>query len=152
MHFLFLLVVSYFYVVVTCGVYAGGFMLFNVHVKYLVSLVSYHGNFLCLCMKYQKDGGSVQDVEIKEVMDTWTLQMGYPVVTVTQSGNHISATQQRFLFNPHSNFTEEFTSPYGLVLLHVSIVLVIVSRNTAKNKLDGTKCGLNCSSILWIFL
>jgi len=67
-------------------------------------------------MKYQKEEASAKNVEIEEVMDTWTLQMGYPVVTVTQNGDRISATQQRFLFHPQSNFTEEFMSPYGLVL------------------------------------
>jgi len=51
-------------------------------------------------------------------MDTWTLQMGYPVVTVRRSDSQISATQQRFLYHPEANFTEEFTSPYGLVLIH----------------------------------
>jgi len=54
-------------------------------------------------------------------MDTWTLQMGYPVVTVRQSGNQISATQQRFLYRSHVNFTEEFTSPYGLELGYFSV-------------------------------
>ena len=68
-------------------------------------------------MKYQKEGDSATNVEIKEVMDTWTLQMGYPVVTVKQTGSHVSATQQRFLYHSQSNFTEEFTSPYGLVLV-----------------------------------
>jgi len=72
---------------------------------------------MCLCVKYRTEEDSSKNVEIKEVMDTWTLQMGYPVVTVRQTGNQISATQQRFLYNPQGNFTEEFTSPYGLVLL-----------------------------------
>jgi len=92
-----------------------------VHVK---SLVSY-----CIILwklQYQKEGDSTKDIKIKEVMDTWTLQMGYPVVTVRQSDNQISATQQRFLFNAHSNFTEEFTSPYGWVLFHFCDVIAIV--------------------------
>ena len=73
--------------------------------------------FSVLRVKYQKEGDSAKSVEIKEVMDTWTLQMGYPVVTVRQTGNRISATQHRFLFNSDANYTEEFTSPYGSVLL-----------------------------------
>jgi len=77
-------------------------------------------------LQYQKEGDSTKDIKIKEVMDTWTLQMGYPVVTVRQSDNQISATQQRFLFNAHSNFTEEFTSPYGWVLFHFCDVIAIV--------------------------
>lgn len=79
-------------------------------------------------MKYQKEDDPAKSVEISEVMDTWTLQMGYPVVTVSRSGSEISATQQRFLFNSHSNFTEEFTSPYGLVMmLHVYSMLIVFS-------------------------
>jgi len=64
-------------------------------------------------VKYRKEGSAARNIEIEEVMDTWTLQMGYPVVTVTWSGDRVTATQQRFLFHSESNFTEEFTSPYG---------------------------------------
>ncbi len=43
---------------------------------------------------------------MKEIMDTWTLQMGYPVVTITrdydsaESMIQFNATQERFLLNP----------------------------------------------------
>ncbi|XP_043934238.1 aminopeptidase Ey-like [Protopterus annectens] len=37
---------------------------------------------------------------IKEIMDTWTLQMGFPVVTVNTTNGEIS--QRHFLFNPES--------------------------------------------------
>jgi len=71
-------------------------------------------------MKYQKaDDSAAKNVEIEEVMNTWTLQMGYPVVTVTKSGNQISATQQRFLYHSQGNFTEEFSSPYRFVSLFI---------------------------------
>jgi len=78
-------------------------------------------------MKYRKEGDSAKNVEIEEVMDTWTLQMGYPVVTVRQNGDQVSATQQRFLFHPQGNFTEEFTSPYGLVLHFCRHILAVVT-------------------------
>lgn len=74
---------------------------------------------LCMRMKYRKEDNSANGVEIKDMMDTWTLQMGYPVVTVRRSGSQISATQDRFLYLSHGNFTEEFTSPYGLILYFV---------------------------------
>jgi aminopeptidase N len=60
--------------------------------------------------------GSGMNIEVKDVMDTWTLQMGYPVVTVSRHKNIVNATQERFLFNPRANLTEEFTSPYGCVV------------------------------------
>ncbi|KAM3940520.1 glutamyl aminopeptidase [Leptodactylus fuscus] len=45
---------------------------------------------------------------VKEVMDTWTRQMGYPVLNV-ESGNIVK--QQRFLLDPKAN-TSEPESPY----------------------------------------
>lgn len=54
------------------------------------------------------------DQPVKDVMDTWTLQMGYPMLEVKRSStNTVIATQQRFLLNPEANDTEEFTSPFG---------------------------------------
>lgn len=74
----------------------------------------------------QEDGTFV-DLTVKEVMDTWTVQMGYPVVTFTRWGAygnigivHIisrvygasggaSVHQERFLLNPsdRTNSTDE---------------------------------------------
>ncbi len=55
-----------------------------------------------------------KDIDVKAVMDTWTRQMGYPVVTVRRDGNTITASQSRFLYSPvNSTIKEEFTSEYG---------------------------------------
>ncbi|CAN2388886.1 angiotensin maturation [Pristimantis euphronides] len=48
------------------------------------------------------------DKPVKEVMDTWTRQMGYPVLNV-ESGNIVK--QQRFLLDPKANLSEP-ESPY----------------------------------------
>jgi len=106
--------------------------------------MSYYGNCLYICVKYQKEDDTVKSVDIKEVMDTWTLQMGYPVVTVTRTGSQISATQQRFLFSSQSNFTEEFTSPYGLVLLCIYNMVIPVRKNIMKNIPDVSTELLEC--------
>lgn len=47
-------------------------------------------------------------------MDTWTLQMGYPVVSVSEVGGDMILTQQRFLADPDANQSNtKFTSKYG---------------------------------------
>ena len=63
--------------------------------------------------------GLREGVTVAEVMDTWTMQMSYPVVTVRQDDNTITASQQRFLLNPRGKQKEEFTSPYGSVSLNL---------------------------------
>ncbi|XP_038058557.1 aminopeptidase N-like [Patiria miniata] len=35
--------------------------------------------------------------DVKKIMDTWTLQRGYPLITLTRTGNSIVATQRIFL-------------------------------------------------------
>ncbi|XP_071098659.1 endoplasmic reticulum aminopeptidase 1-like isoform X1 [Haliotis cracherodii] len=51
-----------------------------------------------------QDANPKLHVNIKAVMDTWTKQMGYPVVTVKQTGTLLSLTQDRFLLNAaHTN-------------------------------------------------
>ncbi|XP_067424282.1 glutamyl aminopeptidase isoform X2 [Emydura macquarii macquarii] len=46
---------------------------------------------------------------VKEVMDTWTRQMGYPVLTVEAN---LKVTQRRFLLDPSANLSEPI-SPLG---------------------------------------
>lgn len=53
---------------------------------------------------------------VKEVMDTWTKQMGFPVITIsldTSDPNNIQimAKQQRFLADPSAVSDNE--SPFG---------------------------------------
>ncbi|XP_022527297.2 thyrotropin-releasing hormone-degrading ectoenzyme [Astyanax mexicanus] len=47
----------------------------------------------------QREG---KDINIKEVMDRWTLQMGYPVVTISKNdslGNTVTITQEHFVYD-----------------------------------------------------
>lgn len=39
-------------------------------------------------------------------MDTWTKQMGFPLITIIRDGNTITASQKRFLVLPNENDTE----------------------------------------------
>ncbi|CAG0894456.1 unnamed protein product, partial [Darwinula stevensoni] len=53
---------------------------------------------------------------VKEVMDTWTLQTGYPVVNAMRDGQNVTVNQKRFLLD--STATEE-TPTYWYVPLNL---------------------------------
>lgn len=43
-------------------------------------------------------------INVAAIMDTWTRQMGFPVVDVARSKNTFTLTQKRFLSNPEAKF------------------------------------------------
>ena len=46
-------------------------------------------------------------------MDTWTLQMGYPVLTFTEeNGSAYAVSQERFLYDRNANVTSKDNSPF----------------------------------------
>ncbi|XP_042234819.1 aminopeptidase N-like [Homarus americanus] len=55
-----------------------------------------------------EDGTLPLDTTVKKVMDTWTLQMGYPVINVMRSaaGTSASVSQERFLLVKNENSTD----------------------------------------------
>ena len=56
-----------------------------------------------------------QSIDVADVMDTWTLQMGFPVVNVTDLGNgKARISQDRFLQDPQANTSDTiYTSDFG---------------------------------------
>nr|APA34011.1 seminal fluid protein [Nilaparvata lugens] len=46
------------------------------------------------------------DMDISKIMDTYTRQMGLPVVTITQEGNRLTLSQTRFLADKNATFDE----------------------------------------------
>lgn len=47
--------------------------------------------------------GEKAEMDVKTIMDTWTLQMGFPVVTIKRAGsNKATATQKHFLLDPNA--------------------------------------------------
>ncbi|XP_050428008.1 glutamyl aminopeptidase-like isoform X3 [Adelges cooleyi] len=46
-------------------------------------------------------------VDVKKVMDTWTRQAGFPVVSVVRNGTKLSLTQQRFLADPNAEYSSD---------------------------------------------
>ncbi|KAJ8022253.1 Glutamyl aminopeptidase [Holothuria leucospilota] len=62
---------------------------------------------------YNANGGD-PSVDIAEVMDTWTKQMGFPVVKVEREGNNLKLNQDWFLVDPNANTSATpYESPYG---------------------------------------
>lgn len=56
--------------------------------------------------------GQPLDLDITEFMKTWTVQMGYPILSVTsKGGNKFVFKQKRFLIDPEKKSKD--TSPYG---------------------------------------
>ncbi|XP_031564452.1 glutamyl aminopeptidase-like [Actinia tenebrosa] len=45
--------------------------------------------------------------DVKEVMDTWTLQMGFPVVTIKRHNGKAAASQKHFLVHPKAKVTRK---------------------------------------------
>ena len=50
------------------------------------------------------------DIDVKSIMDTWTKQMGYPVLNVTRNGDDVIVTQQHFLIDQDAKPKK---SPFG---------------------------------------
>ena len=53
-----------------------------------------------LTQQGHRDNKLDANITIKEIMDTWTLQKGYPVVQVNNWNNTLVVTQKWFLLNP----------------------------------------------------
>ncbi|XP_062326107.1 glutamyl aminopeptidase [Osmerus eperlanus] len=78
------------------------------------------------CRKYLKDYhfmnaktknfwdslAEVSKLPVAEVMDTWTKQMGYPVLDLAIVGTQANLTQKRFLLDPNADVTQP-PSPLG---------------------------------------
>nr|KAG5686653.1 hypothetical protein BaRGS_013440 [Batillaria attramentaria] len=63
-----------------------------------------------------------KNLDIPSIMNTWTLQMGFPVVHVTRGAGDVMVKQKRFLINPDATDPGTFHSPYGY-MWHVPITL-----------------------------
>ncbi|XP_051160347.1 endoplasmic reticulum aminopeptidase 2-like isoform X1 [Leptopilina boulardi] len=53
--------------------------------------------------------------DVKTIMETWTQQTGFPLITISREGNIITASQKRFLVSPRDNDTAllEPKSPFN---------------------------------------
>lgn len=71
-----------------------------------VGFSSWHLVCVCVCVQ-------VSGLPVSEVMDTWTMQMGYPVLDLTVA-DVAKLTQKRFLLDSKADPTQPET-PYGSV-------------------------------------
>lgn len=94
--------------------------------------------YTILIIKALKRNGKY--VNIQEVMDQWTLQMGYPVITIlgnTTAENRIIITQQHFIYDisaktkahePQNNRYNFFLCEKNPFFLHFNILKRIDNR------------------------
>ncbi|KAK2845866.1 hypothetical protein Q7C36_010720 [Tachysurus vachellii] len=75
---------------------------------------------------------SEDKVDVREMMDTWTLQEGFPLITVEVRGREVHLSQERFLKGGDSSQTSGF-------LWHVPLTYITSSSNTVHRFLLKTK-------------
>nr|CAD7396260.1 unnamed protein product [Timema cristinae] len=65
---------------------------------------------------------NLHDINVKTVMNTWTLQMGYPVLTVTRdySSRRVTVSQERFLLRPAINGTDTHDYKWWIPLTYTT--------------------------------
>ncbi len=59
------------------------------------------------------DGTLDKQITVKDIMDTWTLRKGYPVVQVNRAGNDFIVTQKWFLLNPLNKIQNNDVNEYN---------------------------------------
>lgn len=59
--------------------------------------------FVCMCVqKWFSD----DELDVQAIMDTWTLQEGFPLVTVEVRGREVRLSQERYLKTDDPSLTE----------------------------------------------
>ncbi|KAL5020034.1 hypothetical protein ScPMuIL_002926 [Solemya velum] len=57
--------------------------------------------------------GDQTSLDVKSIMDTWVLQMNYPVVSIERTSDGMFASQTRFLLDHTATDPGVYTSPFG---------------------------------------
>lgn len=82
----------------------------------------------------------------KTIMDTWTYQMGFPLVTLTKEGNEIVASQKRFLLSvktgnesnlPKSKYDYKWYIPLTFITSNDSEAVSNIWMNMTDGKCSG---------------
>ncbi|XP_028402559.1 endoplasmic reticulum aminopeptidase 1-like [Dendronephthya gigantea] len=82
---------------------------------------NFHAGLKSYLQKYKFSNAATDDlwnslsqnasIDVKKVMDTWTLQMGFPLVTIKKEDGKYLAKQEHFLIDPEAKPAQ--TSPYN---------------------------------------
>ncbi|XP_063887388.1 aminopeptidase N-like [Scylla paramamosain] len=88
-------------------------------------------------------------VTVKTIMDTWTLQMGYPVITVMRSADGASATvtQERFLLSKDANSNDTHVYRWWVPLSHTTQATADFSRTAPSRWLSKTDSKITIRSL-----
>ena len=69
--------------------------------------------FVLFCFVFKESCVQGSCKRVKQMMDTWTLQMGYPVLSIKEKGNgKFEVSQERFLYDRDANVTSKYKSDY----------------------------------------
>ncbi|RUS89958.1 hypothetical protein EGW08_002310, partial [Elysia chlorotica] len=85
------------------------------YLKALKYDAAHHDRLWQILTKQASDDGK-SHIDVKSIMDTWTQQMNYPVVTVAcdpQTPGHVNVRQERYLEDPTAVDPGTFASPFG---------------------------------------
>ncbi|XP_032235059.1 glutamyl aminopeptidase isoform X2 [Nematostella vectensis] len=93
-------------------------------------------------------------VDVKYIMDTWTLQMGYPVVMIKKAKDKtpsFAVTQKHFLFDPMANVSaSKYKSPYNYKWM-IPFTYVTDQQLQAQNRwMDRNSTTITSSGSTWI--
>ncbi|EFX67144.1 hypothetical protein DAPPUDRAFT_203795 [Daphnia pulex] len=109
--------------------------------------------WLALQQQVDEDGISLP-ASVKDIMDTWTLQMGFPLITVTRdySTGGASVSQDRFLIRKNPNSTDTHVYLWWVPLTHTNggDLLVRKTEWISKDQPSTTIGNLGASSDNWV--
>uniref|UniRef100_H2SIF6 Aminopeptidase n=1 Tax=Takifugu rubripes TaxID=31033 RepID=H2SIF6_TAKRU len=91
--------------------------------------VSAHGCILCVQKWYSGD-----ELDVQAIMDTWTLQEGFPLVTVEVRGREVRLSQERYLKTDEPSLTDGFL--WQIPLTYVTSASSTIRRFLLKTKTD----------------
>lgn len=91
------------------------------------------------CMKRSSQSGgskwySGDELDVRAIMDTWTLQEGFPLVTVEVKGREVRLSQERYLKTDDHSLTEGFL--WQIPLTYMTSASSTIHRFLLKTKTD----------------